>query len=180
MHKLVVLNQSAPRGACSHASLEKHGETYTYDIRDWGTEMNKLIVKVKTDILSVDSVEIETIHTCGSPSMRHHIARLDRGWCLVRDDDLVAMRLASQVEHLVLGLDEALALVLGDTDGPVEHLNGHHPAVHPEGSLEAQAVHEPGEQLGGAEHVDGGEGAADARGVGPVDEEEEKADSWET
>ena len=105
---------------------------------------------------------------------------LGRGCFTIHDVPLLAVVLGRHLQHLVLGPDEALALVLRDTDGPVEHLDGHHPAVHPEGSLEAQAVHEPGEQLGGAEHVDGGEGAADARGVGPVDEEEEKADSWET
>ena len=69
------------------------------------------------------------------------------------------------VDHLVLRLDEALALVLREAERAVDDLHDHDGAVHPEGAVEAEHVHEVWVELGRAEHVDRRARAADTTGV---------------
>ena len=57
--------------------------------------------------------------------------------------------------HLLLRLDQTLALVLWNAEPSVDNLHHHDGPVEPEGAVEAQAVHEQGVQLGGQEHVEG-------------------------
>ena len=71
--------------------------------------------------------------------------------------------------HLVLCHDQALYLILWDTDRPIDNQHHHHPCIHPECCWEPYLIKKVRVSFGCSKLVDSSDRATDTGGIWPKD-----------